>query len=100
MAGAKEVALSVTAGMLTTVIVLLPVMGSSGYTSRVLRPLNMVLFTTLAASLVAALTIIPSWPGSCWRAKDTARQAYSEDNLLVRRGTEKVVAHPNCSRSA
>ena len=29
VAGAKEVALSVTAGMLTTVIVLLPVMGSS-----------------------------------------------------------------------
>ena len=63
VAGAKEVALSVTAGMLTTVIVLLPVMGSSGYTSRVLRPLNMVLFATLAASLVAALTIIPLLAG-------------------------------------
>ncbi|MFP4482169.1 MAG: efflux RND transporter permease subunit [Thermovirgaceae bacterium] len=57
--GAKEVALSITAGMMTTVIVLLPVMGSSGYTSRVLRPLNMVIFATLTASLVAALTVIP-----------------------------------------
>jgi multidrug efflux pump subunit AcrB len=57
--GAKEVALSVTAGMMTTVIVLLPVMGSTGYTSRVLRPLNLVIFSTLTASLVAALTVIP-----------------------------------------
>ncbi len=59
VSGAKEVALSVTAGMMTTVIVLLPVMGSSGYTSRVLRPLNMVIFATLAASLLTSLTIIP-----------------------------------------
>lgn len=57
--GAKEVALSITAGMMTTIIVLLPVMGSTGYTSRVLRPLNMVIFATLTASLVAALTVIP-----------------------------------------
>jgi len=57
--GAKEVALSVTAGMMTTVIVLLPVMGSTGYTSRVLRPLNLVIFSTLTASLVTALTVIP-----------------------------------------
>lgn len=59
IAGTKEVALSITAGMLTTIVVLLPVMGASGYTSRVLRPLNITIFSTLAASLLAALTIIP-----------------------------------------
>jgi multidrug efflux pump subunit AcrB len=57
--GAKEVALATTAGMLTTVIVLVPVMFAGGYTEQVMRPLNMMISATLAASLLAALTIVP-----------------------------------------
>jgi multidrug efflux pump subunit AcrB len=57
--GTSEVALAITAGMLTTVIVLIPVMFSGGYSQRILRPLSIVIASTLAASLLAALTIIP-----------------------------------------
>ncbi len=58
-AGAREVTLAVTAGMLTTVIVLVPVMFAGGYTQQVMRPLNLMISATLVASLLAALTIVP-----------------------------------------
>jgi len=57
--GANEVALATTAGMLTTVIVLVPVMFAGGYTQQTMRPLNMVIAATLIASLIAALTVVP-----------------------------------------
>lgn len=57
--GAREVTLAVTAGMLTTVIVLIPVMFAGGYTQQTMRPLNLVISATLIGSLLAALTIVP-----------------------------------------
>jgi len=57
--GASEVALAITAGMFTTVIVLVPVMFTGGYTQQVMRPLNMMISSTLIASLLIALTVIP-----------------------------------------
>jgi len=59
IAGAQEVALAVTAGMLTTVIVLVPVMFAGGYTQQTMRPLNMMISATLVASLLAALSVVP-----------------------------------------
>lgn len=58
-AGAREVGLAVTAGMLTTVIVLVPVMFAGGYTQQTMRPLNLMISATLVASLVAALSVVP-----------------------------------------
>ncbi len=57
--GAKEVGLAITAGAFTTVIVLIPVMFAGGYTQQVMRPLNMMISSTLLASLLVALTVIP-----------------------------------------
>ncbi|NCD35311.1 MAG: efflux RND transporter permease subunit, partial [Spartobacteria bacterium] len=57
--GTSEVALETTAGMLTTIVVLVPVMFTGGYTQQVMRPLNVVIVATLAASLVCALTVVP-----------------------------------------
>jgi len=57
--GTNEVKLSITAGMMTTVIVLLPVMFTGGYTQQIMRPLNVMICSTLIASLFAALTIVP-----------------------------------------
>jgi multidrug efflux pump subunit AcrB len=57
--GASEVALAITAGMLTTVIVLVPVMFTGGYTQQVMRPLNMMISGTLVGSLLVALTVVP-----------------------------------------
>ena len=57
--GTSEVTLAITAGMFTTVIVLIPVMFTGGYTQQVMRPLNMMISSTLVASLLVALTVIP-----------------------------------------
>lgn len=57
--GASEVSLAITAGMLTTVIVLIPVMFTGGYTQQTMRPLNMMISSTLVASLLVALTVVP-----------------------------------------
>jgi multidrug efflux pump subunit AcrB len=57
--GTSEVALAVTAGMLTTVIVLIPVMFAGGYSQQTMRPLNLMISSTLVASLLVALTVVP-----------------------------------------
>ncbi len=57
--GTKEVALANTAGMLTTVIVLFPVMFTGGYPQQVLRQLSIIIGSTIFASLIASLTIVP-----------------------------------------
>lgn len=57
--GAREIALATTAGMLTTVVVLVPVMFSGGYSQQTMRPLNMMISSTLIASLLVALTVVP-----------------------------------------
>ena len=57
--GASEVKLSVAAGMFTTVIVLVPVMFTGGYTQQIMRPLNLMICSTLIASLFVALTVVP-----------------------------------------
>lgn len=57
--GAGEIALATTAGMLTTVAVLIPVMFSGGYSQQTMRPLNLMISSTMIASLLIALTVIP-----------------------------------------
>lgn len=58
-AGASQVATAVIAGILTTVVVVLPVMFAGGYLQRVMRPLNLMIVVTLITSLLVALTVIP-----------------------------------------
>ena len=72
----NEVKLSITAGMLTTVIVLVPVMFTGGYTQQIMRPLNMMICATLVASLLAALSIVP-----LMTAKLLAKPAHKKNSL-------------------
>ena len=55
----NEIFHGVSAGALTTVIVLIPVMFAGGYTQQIMRPLNMMITATILSSLVAAFTIVP-----------------------------------------
>lgn len=57
--GTREVNLAVTGGLLTTIIVLVPVMFTGGYTQQTMRPLILIICATLIGSLLAALTIVP-----------------------------------------
>ena len=59
LSGTREIALAVTAGISTTVGVLLPIMFIGGYPERTIGRLSFTVATTLLASLVVALTVIP-----------------------------------------
>ncbi len=85
--GAKEVALANTAGALTTIVVLLPVMFVGGYPQKVLRPLSIMIGSTIFASLIASLTIIPLIASKLLtrseQKKNIAERAASKFNVLV-----------------
>ena len=57
--GTNEVALAVMGGTLTTVIVLIPVMFTGGYSQQTMRPLNMMISSTILASQLIAMTVVP-----------------------------------------
>lgn len=59
MHGTKEVFFSVLGGMLTTVLVMIPIMFIGGYVQEVFRPLTMTISATLIGSFIAAFSIIP-----------------------------------------
>ncbi|MHA1554955.1 MAG: efflux RND transporter permease subunit, partial [Alphaproteobacteria bacterium] len=87
-AGAREVTLAVTAGMLTTVIVLVPVMFAGGYTQQVMRPLNLMISATLVASLLAALTIVPLMASRLLAHGDRKRNIIERAFSVTDRGVE------------
>src|SRR5690606_20329075 len=57
--GASEVGLAITASTLTTVIVFLPVVFTSGLTSEIFKELSLTIAFSLLASLLVALTLVP-----------------------------------------
>ncbi|NIA11242.1 MAG: AcrB/AcrD/AcrF family protein [Nitrospiraceae bacterium] len=57
--GTTEILLADTAGTLSVIIVLLPIMFIGGYVQTVLRPLTVVLAVAVASSLIVSVTIIP-----------------------------------------
>ena len=57
--GTNQIALAITAGMLTTVAVLVPIMFIGGYPQRTIGRLSFTIATTLVAALVVALTVVP-----------------------------------------
>ncbi len=57
--GAREISRAITAGMLTTVAVLVPIIFIGGYPQRTIGRLSLVISITMVASLVIALTLVP-----------------------------------------
>jgi HAE1 family hydrophobic/amphiphilic exporter-1 len=57
--GAEEVAMAITASTLTTVVVFLPMVLSTGIAGRLSRPLAVTVTLALFASLFVSLTIVP-----------------------------------------
>ncbi len=57
--GAREISFAVFAGMMTTVIVLAPVMFTGGYPQTVLKPLGTTIMVTLFFSYLMAVTLVP-----------------------------------------
>ncbi len=59
VSGTEEVVFSIWGGMLTTIVVMIPIMFVGGYAQQVLRPLTMTISATLVGSFLAAVTIVP-----------------------------------------
>lgn len=57
--GTNQIALAITAGMLTTVAVLVPIMFIGGHAQRTIGRLSFTIAVTLVAALVVALTVVP-----------------------------------------
>ena len=57
--GAHEIALPITASIITTVAVLVPVIFIGGYAQRTIGRLSFVIAVTVIAALVVALTVVP-----------------------------------------
>jgi len=57
--GTGEILLADTAGTVSTIIVLIPIMVVGGYVQNVLQPLTLTLAIALLASLIVSVTIIP-----------------------------------------
>lgn len=54
-----EILLSITAGLLTTVVMLVPIMFAGGYVQQVLRRFTLTLCYALVGSLLAAVFVVP-----------------------------------------
>ena len=85
--GSREVSLAVTAGILTTVVVFIPVMFTKGFTRQTLRPLSIMIVSTLIASLVVALSVIPLITSRLLRENNKKRniieRLFGYTNVLV-----------------
>ncbi len=57
--GTREIALANTAGTMTTVAVLIPIIFIGGYAQRTIGRLSFTISTTLIASLLVSLTLVP-----------------------------------------
>lgn len=89
-AGAGEVTLAVAAGMLTTVIVLVPVMFAGGYTQQTMRPLNLIISATLVGSLLTALTIVPLMASRLLAHEDRKRNVIERCVSVTDRGVDRL----------
>jgi multidrug efflux pump subunit AcrB len=54
-----EISLSITAGMLTTIAMLIPIMFAGGYVEKVMRQFTLTLALALVGSLVVAILVVP-----------------------------------------
>lgn len=55
----EEITLSITAGMLTTITMLIPIMFAGGYVEKVMRQFTLTLTLALVGSLIVAIMVVP-----------------------------------------
>ena len=80
--GADEVALAVTASTFTTIVVFLPLVYVEGLASQIFRPMALTVSFALLASLVVALTLVPTLSSKFLRVKNSTSQSGVKHKLL------------------
>jgi multidrug efflux pump subunit AcrB len=88
--GTREIALAITAGMLTTVAVLIPIMFIGGYPQRTIGTLSFTIAVTLVASLVVALTVVPLLASRLLAKGRRKRNVLERAAAHVDRGVEQL----------
>jgi len=83
--GTDEVFFAILAGILTTVIVLLPFLFLEGFVGRVFGPLSLTLIFAFASSLLAAVTLVPLF-GARLLARDRVEVVHGEGTVPGSRG--------------
>ena len=71
--GAKEVAMPILGGILTTLVVFVPILASEGLLRLYYRPFSFTVAATLIASYLVCLTLVPSLAGH-WKSKGWYRE--------------------------
>lgn len=98
MRGAEEVAMAITASTLTTIVVFLPMVLSTGIAGRLSRPLAVTVTLALLSSLFVSLTIVPVLASLLFRKRQAAgdgKPAAGDADLFARHfgGTRRLYAH-------
>ncbi|SMC25689.1 heavy metal efflux pump, CzcA family [Desulfacinum hydrothermale DSM 13146] len=78
-----EILLSISAGMLTTVVMLVPIMFSGGYVQQVLRRFTLTLAYALVGSLLVAVFVVPPLALKLIRGGDAAKRRRNVLERLV-----------------
>ena len=97
MRGAEEVAMAITASTLTTIVVFLPMVLSTGIAGRLSRPLAVTVTLALLSSLFVSLTIVPVLASLLFRKRQAAgdgKPAAGDAALFARHfgGTRRLYA--------
>ncbi len=94
--GANEVALANTAGALTTIVVLIPVMFVGGYPQKILRQLSIMIASTIFASLIVSLTIVPLMASRLLnrseQRQDPIEKLVSHMNILIKKVSDFYIS--------
>ena len=80
--GAREVAMPILGGILTTLVVFVPILASEGLLRLYYRPFSFTVAATLLASYLVCLTLVPSLAGH-WKSNRWYRQR-AWDRTLAR----------------
>jgi len=77
----SEILISITAGLLTTVTMLIPIMFAGGYVEKVLRQFTLTLALALVGSLLAAIFVVPPLALKLVK-EDSAHKNFIEKNVM------------------
>lgn len=95
VAGAKQVAGAITASTLTTISVFLPIVFTHGMSKDLFMDMGLTIAYSLVASLIVALTVVPSMASRVLR-NDVSRQSRLFEWMKVKyeRGVRRVLKRP------
>jgi HAE1 family hydrophobic/amphiphilic exporter-1 len=93
--GATEVSMAITASTLTSVIVFIPMVFSTGITGQFAKPLGLTVTFALFASLLIALTMVPMFASRFFKAERVRKEGkyFASLQSIYKKTLEKSLRH-------